>query len=190
MSEKEGGELRKKAYAYYSLVNQKLMIKGFEAIRTDLSPLTKKTQENLFYILLKEKNPEKKAVLYLKKVIKKIKEEDESNLLGQVLYSGIIKRKPSKYKSTTPAIGAFLHYCKVYNQNPEILFSEFPRFPYAITIGKRNDPLFKKARHPDIIINQQLRIDRTFYIEEILRIAERFELKNPIDYQTSLLDYL
>ena len=60
MSDKQG-ELRKKAYAYYSLISKQLIIKGFEAIRSDLSSITKHTQEKLFYILLNQDNPEVKA---------------------------------------------------------------------------------------------------------------------------------
>lgn len=188
-----GEEIRKKAYAYYSLLFEKLVIKGFEAIRSDLAIITKKTQEKLFYILLNEKNPERKAHAYLKHVLNRITDTPEKKLLDQVLYSGIIRRAPSKYKSITPAVGAFLNYCKNNNFDPEEYYHEFPRFPYAITNtlgGKANEPLFKKAKHPSIIEKQHLKIDRQFYIQEIIKIAERFELKNPLHTQTSLLDFI
>ena len=191
MAEKEG-ELRKKAYAYYSLLSKKLSIKGFEAIRSDLSFITKKTQEKLFYILLNENNPEQKAIAYLRKTVKYIQsEKNEDLLLEKVLFSGIIRRSPSNYKSITPAIGAFLDYCKFYNFDPESYYTEFSRFPYAITVGKKNDPLFKRAKHPNIIKkDKKLKIDRHFYIQEIVRIAERFELKNPENKQSSLFDFI
>ncbi len=189
MSEKEG-ELRKKAYAYFSLMTRQLAIKGFEAIRSDLSIITKTTQEKLFYILLNEPQPEMKAIKFLRKVIRSIETESESNLINKVLYSGIIRRKPSKYKSITPAVGAFLNYCTENELEPEVFYSEFPRFPYAITKGKRTDPLFKRARHPSVIEKRKLQIDRQFYIEEIIRIAERFELPDPLNNQTSLFDFM
>ena len=189
MSEKEG-ELRKKAYAYFSLITKRLVIKGFEAIRSDLSHITKKTQEELFYILLNDPHPELKGAKYLKKIIRSIEKEFESDLIDLVLFSGIIRRSPSKYKSITPAVGAFLNYCSENKLDPEVHFSEFPRFPYAITQGRKNQPLFKRARHPSIIKKYQLKIDRHFYIDEIIRIAERFELPNPRDNQTSLFDFI
>lgn len=189
MSEKDG-ELRKKAYAYFSLLNKKLVIKGFEAIRSDLSHITKKTQEKLFYILLNEQNPELKAVKFLRKIIRSIEKEPETLLIEKVLYSGIIRRSPSKYKSITPAVGAFLNYCSENNLDPGIHYTEFPRFPYAITKGNKNDALFKRARHPSIISKNNLKIDRQFYIDEIIRIAERFELPNPQNNQTSLFDFI
>ena len=139
MSDKEG-ELRKKAYAYYSLSSEQLIIKGFEAIRSDLSSITKHTQEKLFYILLNQDNPEVKALHYLRRTIKYINSEKEDLLLEKALFSGIIRRSPSKYKSITPAVGAFLNYCNTFNYDPEVYFTEFPRFPYAITVGKRTEP--------------------------------------------------
>ncbi len=189
MSEKDG-ELRKKAYAYYSLLSNQLNIKGFEAIRSDLSFITKKTQEELFYILLKHDHPERNAVSFLRKIIRYIYSENEDLLLDKVLFSGIIRRSPANYKSMTPAVGAFMDYCKVNGFDPNVYYTEFPRFPYAITQGKKTEPLFKRAKHTSIIKKFKLKLDREFYVQEIIRIAERFELPDPLNKQTSLLDFI
>ena len=185
-------ELRKKAYAYYSLLTNRLVIKGFEAVRSDLSAFTKKTQERIFHILLNEAQPIKKANKYLRHQIKILETKDQSSLVPKLIVSGIIKRSPDKYKSITPAVGAFLHYCEIFKYNSNEYYTNFPRFPYVISNrGRTGDPLFKKAVHPDLLSKLHFKLDRSFYIEEIVRIGEKFGLRDPrIINSRTIIEYL
>ena len=79
VSAKQGVHGAKKRYALLNEKN-KLKVTGFEAVRRNVSPIAKKTQEAILNIILKEKNKDK-ALDYVKEVLtdlkeKKIKNED------------------------------------------------------------------------------------------------------------------
>ena len=75
-----------------------------------------------------------------------------------------ISRSPEKYKSITPAVGAFLHYCEVNNLDPKKEWKNISKFPYIIL--KCEGPQYKRARHPNLMNSTE--IDREQYIKEVL----------------------
>lgn len=179
MVEKE--EIRKKAYTYFSLVRNEVVVKGFEAVRTDLSDIAKQTQQSLFRTLLTDDDPYRAGRRIIREIVNQIRQLSTEDLLSQVTFSGVVRRSPKKYKTKTPALGAFLHYCKVRGLDPEVHWTAFDRFPFIIsTAGTKDDPLYLKARHPDDLAEEQLGIDKEFYIKEIIGMANRFGLGNPL----------
>jgi len=87
----------------YALLGKdgKLKIRGFETVRRDWCPLARETQNKIIKLILEDGN-EKKALEYLKDIIKKIKQRkiDKEELVIKTML-----RKPlSEYKNVTPHV--------------------------------------------------------------------------------------
>ena len=167
---------RKKAYAYLSLISQEVIIRGFEAVRSDWSPLAKQTQRKLLERLLMDFSENRlqnarKSVIQTCRFILKSSIDD---LLTELSIRGPVKRAPTKYKTRTPAVGAFLNYCKDLNLDPEVEWKQWDGFPYIIAKSALSQPQFKRAYHPDVFRTGTKEIDRTHYIKEILGASNRF----------------
>ena len=169
---------RKKAYAYLSLSN-KVVIKGFEAVRSDWSPLARKTQKNLLETLLKDfsKYRMEKAYDLVFNVCKKIFTNPLEQLMEDLVIRGPLKRSPAKYRTKTPAIGAFLHYCQENNLDPDKEYLQWDGFPFIIAKGPSTHPQYKRAFHPDIFREGKKKIDRMHYVKEILGASNRFGIQ-------------
>ncbi len=167
---------RKKAYAYLSLLSQDVIIRGFEAVRSDWSPLAKKTQRKLLEILLMDFSDRRmyKARRFVIQTCRFILKAPLSELLPELRIRGPVKRAPTKYKTRTPAVGAFLNYCRAQNLDSEIEWTQWDGFPYIIAKSGLNQPQFKRAFHPDVFRSGQKKIDRFHYIKEILGASNRF----------------
>ncbi|MHA1966357.1 MAG: DNA polymerase domain-containing protein [Candidatus Hodarchaeales archaeon] len=166
---------RKKAYAYLSLSNE-VVIKGFEAVRSDWSPLARKTQKNLLETLLKDftKSRMENAYDLVYNVSKKILTNPLEQLMEDLVIRGPLKRSPEKYRTKTPAIGAFLHYCQENNIDPDKEYLQWDGFPYIIAKGPANHPQYKRAFHPDVFRSGKKKIDRMHYVKEIVGASNRF----------------
>jgi DNA polymerase I len=169
---------RKKAYAYLSLSNE-VVIRGFEAVRSDWSPLARKSQRKLLETLLNDfsKNRLTNARELVLKVCKRILTDPVLQLMQDLVIRGPIRRPPAKYRSKTPAIGAFLHYCKENNLNPNKEYLLWDGFPYIIAKGPINKPQYKRAYHPDVFQSGRKKIDRMHYVKEILGASNRFGIQ-------------
>jgi DNA polymerase I len=169
---------RKKAYAYLSLLTQDVIIRGFEAVRSDWSPLAKKTQRKLLEILLMDfsDNRLQNARKFVIQTCRFILKTPLNDLLPELSIRGPVKRAPTKYKTRTPAIGAFLNYCKTQELDPEVEWKQWDGFPYIIAKSALKQPQFKRAYHPDVFRNGIKEIDRFHYIKEILGASNRFEI--------------
>ncbi len=167
---------RKKAYAYLSLLTQEVIIRGFEAVRSDWSPLAKKTQRKLLEILLMDFSESRvyNARKFVIETCRFILRSPVEILLSELSIRGPVKRAPTKYKTRTPAVGAFLNYCKAQNLDPEVEWKQWDGFPYIIAKSSINQPQFKRAFHPDIFQKGRKEIDRFHYIKEILGASNRF----------------
>lgn len=180
---------RKKAYSFFSLFTNQLKIKGFEAVRSDFSPIAREAQRNVLKLILKEpekdkanniepsktkdkENPGlKKAKEYLITKSKEILEMSLQELLPKVVILSPIKKPPNQYKTKVPAIQAFLDYANRENLSPNKSWKDFDKFPWVITKGF--GIMSDRARHPKYATS----IDREHYILEILRASENFGLK-------------
>src|SRR3989344_4379823 len=87
----------------YALLGKdgKLKIRGFETVRRDWCPLARETQNKIIKLILEDGN-EKKALEYLKDIIKKIKQRkiDKEELIIKTL----LQKPISEYKNITPHV--------------------------------------------------------------------------------------
>ncbi|MFX0084029.1 MAG: DNA polymerase domain-containing protein [Candidatus Hodarchaeota archaeon] len=169
---------RKKAYAYLSLSNE-VVIRGFEAVRSDWSPLARKSQRKLLETLLNDfsNNRLDNAHDLVLKVCKRILTDPVQQLIQDLVIRGPIRRPPAKYRAKTPAIGAFLHYCKENNLDPEKEYLLWDGFPYIIAKGPISKPQYKRAYHPDVFQSGRKKVDRMHYVKEILGASNRFGIQ-------------
>ncbi|MFX0210433.1 MAG: DNA polymerase domain-containing protein, partial [Candidatus Hodarchaeota archaeon] len=170
---------RKKAYAYQSLMNNDVIIKGFEAIRSDWSPLAKKTQRDILETLLADFSSDRKRKV--KEIVidacQLILRGSNQQLIQELSIRGPLRRSPSEYRAKTPAVGAFLHYCRQNKITPEMEWKKWDGFPYIIAKGFSNQPQYKRAFHPDAFINNEKKIDRMHYVREIIGASNRFGIQ-------------
>ncbi|MFX0150707.1 MAG: DNA polymerase domain-containing protein, partial [Candidatus Hodarchaeota archaeon] len=170
---------RKKAYAYLSLLNYDVIIKGFEAIRSDWSPLAKKTQKTLLETLLADftEDRERKAREVVINACQLILRSSNQQLIQELSIRGPLRRSPAEYRSKTPAVGAFLQYCNQNRINPEFEWKKWDGFPYIIAKGSSKQPQYQRAYHPDVFISNEKKIDRMHYVREILGASNRFGIQ-------------
>jgi len=87
----------------YALIDEKdkIKIRGFETVRRDWCDLARQTQNKVLQLILKEGN-EKKALEYVKQVIKKIKNREID--LKEILIRTQLKKPIEEYKSINPHV--------------------------------------------------------------------------------------
>ncbi len=87
----------------YALINyqDKLKIRGFETVRRDWCKLARETQNEILKMILKE-TKKKKALEYLKEVIKRLKSRKVE--LKDLIIKVQIKKSLDEYKSITPHV--------------------------------------------------------------------------------------
>ncbi len=170
---------RRKAYAYVSALSQELTIRGFEAIRSDWSPMAQETQKRVLNTLLREQVEGEENVRKATEVVieqgLKILAMPLRELKEQVTIMSPVRKAPHDYKSPTPAVGAFLHYCKLKKTDPDMTWKEFDRLPWVAVPG--SGALWERARHPQFARD----VDRLHYIQETLAVAARFGVQVSID---------
>ena len=79
----------------------KLKIRGFETVRRDWCALARELQNNVLLMILKEGN-EKKALEYIKKTVKEVKERKID--LKKMIIRTQLKKPLSEYKAITPHV--------------------------------------------------------------------------------------
>ncbi|MEA3414505.1 MAG: DNA-directed DNA polymerase [Nanoarchaeota archaeon] len=89
----------------YALIDDKgiLKIRGFETVRRDWCGLARKTQDKIIRLILKDGN-EKKALEYVKKIVKNLKERKISK--EELFVKSQLKKPISEYKSISPHVVA------------------------------------------------------------------------------------
>ena len=89
----------------YALIDEegKFKIRGFETVRRDWCALAREVQNKILLMILKEGN-EEKALEYLKKVSKKIKERKID--LKEIVIQTQLKKPLGDYKAVTPHVVA------------------------------------------------------------------------------------
>ncbi len=170
---------RKKAYAYVSMLSNNIVIRGFEAVRSDWSPLARKAQKELLKTLLKDQSVTRRenARRVIFSICRNILTGQVSQLIPNLTIRGPLRRSPAKYRSKTPSVGAFLHYCDQMGLNPELEWKKWDGFPYIIGKGSQNEPQYLRAYHPDVFRDGEKVIDRMHYVREILGASNRFGIQ-------------
>ena len=185
---------RKKAYSYVSLLDDELKIKGFEAVRSDWSPLARTAQRKVLEILLKypktsreiiksEKEREEFTIAeqFLVNLGAKILQMSAEELLPKVVILSPIRRHPAQYKGKTPAVQAFLDYAKKERLDVNREWMNYDKFPWVITTG--NGLIYDRAKHPKYVDD----IDREHYVIEMLRCCEDLGVKVSLEEVKSIL---
>jgi DNA polymerase I len=182
---------RKKAYAYSSIFSDEIEIKGFEAIRSDWSPVSQAGQRKVLEILLtapvkpfenrytETSRPRRchndpafnRCEEFLLEFGKKIHNLPFEVLKPHVVTYSPIRRHPLQYKSMPPGVFAFLDYCQKEGLNSDTEWLIYDKFPWIIIPGE--GPVFKRARHPKYAED----IDRFFYIRQMLLGIRTFGLE-------------
>ena len=87
----------------YALIDEKgnLKIRGFETVRRDWCTLTREMQDNVIRLILKE-GDEKKALIYVKEIIKKLKEREIPK--ADLIIRTQLKKSLSEYKAISPHV--------------------------------------------------------------------------------------
>ncbi len=170
---------RKKAYSYLSLLTNSVIIRGFEAVRSDWSPIARKAQKKLLETLLTDSSEDRreKARRVIYNICRSILKRPVQLLINELSIRGPLRKSPSKYGSKTPAVGAFLQYCKQNNLDPELEWKKWDGFPYLIGKGSSNQPQYLRAYHPDVFLEGKKQIDRLHYVREILGASKRFGIQ-------------
>ncbi|MFW9995754.1 MAG: DNA polymerase domain-containing protein [Candidatus Odinarchaeota archaeon] len=162
---------RKKAYAYLSAISGKVIIKGFEAVRRDWSPNAREFQKQLLELLLSTNDLDMVREFVMKRSVELLKKKDLDKKEFTIL--GPVRGGPKAYKSITPGVAAYLHYCKKFSIDEHEEWKKIDAFPFVIKKG--SGPLYTKARHPELVIESEL--DKEYYIGEVLRSADRFGIE-------------
>ncbi|MEK6871690.1 MAG: DNA-directed DNA polymerase [Nanoarchaeota archaeon] len=100
VNKRNGDTGAKKKYAVIDQ-NDRMRIRGFETVRRDWCPLARKTQNIILELILKNGN-EKKALDYIKEIIKKIKERDVP--LTELIIRTQLKKLIEDYRSINPHV--------------------------------------------------------------------------------------
>jgi DNA polymerase I len=185
---------RKKAYGYVSALSGELKIKGFEAIRGDWTEFAKRVQLNVIDILLRssESTAMETAKQFVLKECKTLLNASIEEIKDYLIQYAPISKAPSKYKSITPAVGAFKHYCEIKDLDPEKEWKNVSKFPYIVLKGE--GPQYKRARHPSLMDSAE--IDREQYIKEVLGAVSKFGIMLGLDEikgkgrKTTLFDFV
>ncbi len=87
----------------YALIDEKgrLKIRGFETVRRDWCHLAREVQNKIIKLILKDGN-EKKALEYVKEIIKKIKQRKISK--EELIIRTMLKKPLSEYRAITPHV--------------------------------------------------------------------------------------
>lgn len=87
----------------YALISEegKLKIRGFETVRRDWCPLARKVQNEIIKMVLEDGDKER-ALEYLKKIIKKIKQRDVNK--EDLTIKTMLKKPLSEYKAISPHV--------------------------------------------------------------------------------------
>jgi DNA polymerase I len=168
---------RKKSYSFVSLLSDEFRIKGFEAVRSNWSPLARTAQRKVLEILLKHPGGNSNqsefqiARQFLIALGAKVLQMSTEELLPKVVILTPIRRSPENYKAKAPAVEAFKHYAHMEQLDVSKEWMDYDKFPWVIVVGEGN--VYDRARHPKYVDD----IDREHYVQEILRSCEDLGVK-------------
>jgi DNA polymerase elongation subunit (family B) len=128
----------------YALIDEKgdLKIRGFETVRRDWCTLARDVQDSVIRLVLKEGN-EKKALVYVKEIIKKLKEREISK--EDLIIRTQLKKSLSEYKAISPHVIAArkMHELKI-----PLVEGNLIEYYIAETKGKESKLVREKVKLP------------------------------------------
>ncbi|MCX8190989.1 MAG: hypothetical protein N3D78_02295, partial [Candidatus Aenigmarchaeota archaeon] len=164
--------ISKKRYAGISVekveggYKEKLVMKGIETVRRDWCSLTEKVLSKVLDILLKEGNTQK-VLEYIKEIILKLERNEVE--IGDLVIIKSLTKDLNEYKGTQPHVEVVK---KLMKRSPEKIPTIGDRVGYVIVAGP--DLVSKRAEDPDYVVENKLKIDSNYYIEnQILPPIER-----------------
>ncbi|NHJ84447.1 MAG: hypothetical protein FK734_03245 [Asgard group archaeon] len=187
---------RKKAYSYVSLLSDEFKVKGFEAVRSDWSPLARIAQRKVLDILLRYPKNSKGVTLpsttnnsqefklakqFLISLGARVLQISIEELLPKVLIMTPIRRDPDNYRTKTPSVYAFEDFAEKEQLDARKEWMNFDKFPWIITEGK--GAIYRRAKHPKFVET----IDREYYVTEMLRCCEDLGVKSNLKEVESAL---
>jgi DNA polymerase, archaea type len=177
----------KKKYALIDK-NNKLKIRGFETVRRDWCKLARETQNQILQLILESGNSDK-AVEYLKKIIKQLKNREIS--LKELIIRTQLKKPIDEYKSISPHVAI----AKKMNKEQGMRIPIGTLIEYYISEPERKNTLIReRAKLPD----EKGDYDINYYLKNqilpaVENIFEVFDIKTSelVDgkKQTNLMDF-
>jgi len=159
--------MSKKRYAGWSFEKRrdgtwkdKIDMKGIETVRRDWCSLTTETMIKVLNIVLKEQDVVK-ASKYVRSVFTDLAKGNVS-IERLTIVKGITK-KPEEYDGVQPHVEVVK---KVMERDPSRGLGVGSRIGFVIIKG--NDLLSKRAEDPDYVVEKNLPIDSTYYLENQL----------------------
>jgi DNA polymerase I/DNA polymerase-2 len=153
VTKRGGGVGAKKKYALIS-ENGRLKIRGFETVRRDWCNLARKVQNEIIKLILKNGN-EKKALEYLKGIIKNIKQKEINK--EELIIRTQLKKTLSEYKAISPHVIAARKM-----QEKEIPITQGNLVEYYISeIGNKKALVRERVKLPD----EEGEYDIKYYLE-------------------------
>ncbi len=149
----------------YALINEegKLKIRGFETVRRDWCALAREVQNDVLRMILKD-GDEKRAVEYIKKIVKEVKERKID--LKKMIVRTQLKKPLNEYKAITPHVIAARKM-----QEREIPFSAGSLIEYYI--AETNEGKSKLIRDKVKLIDEKGEYNIEYYLKhQILPAVE------------------
>ena len=160
----------------YALIDEKgdLKIRGFETVRRDWCNLARETQDNVIRLILKEGN-EKKALEYVKEIVKKIKSRNIPK--EELIIRTQLKKSLSEYKAISPHVIAAR---KMKEKGIPLSEGNLIEYYIAETKGKESKLVREKVKLP----TEEGEYNIEYYLErQILPAVENiFQIFN-IDFE-------
>jgi len=151
----------KKKYALIT-ENEKLKIRGFETVRRDWCALAREVQNKVIRMVLKDGN-EKRALDYVKEIVKKIKERKIDR--KEILIRTKLKKPISEYKNISPHVIAAKKM-----KEQKILIDEGALIEYFIAETREKKKL---VREKVKLVSEKGEYDLKYYLErQILPAVE------------------
>jgi len=156
----------------YAMIDEEknIKIRGFETVRRDWCDLARNTQDKILRLILNEGN-EKKALLYLKDIIEKLKSRKISK--KEIMIKSQLKKPIEEYKSLTPHVVAAKKLVE-----KGIPFEPFTRIEYYIA---EKNTKSKLVRDRVKLSDEVGEYDLNYYLEKqiipsVENIFEVFEI--------------
>ena len=161
VTKRTGGFGAKKKYALITN-KEKIKIRGFETVRRDWCNLAREVQNKVLLTILKQGN-EKKALEYVKQIVKKIKNREINK--SELIIRSQLRKPLSEYKAISPHVVAAK---KMIEQ--EIPVSQGNLIEYFIAETRENHKLVRdKVKRP----NEKGKYNIKYYLErQILPAVE------------------
>ena len=160
--------LSKKRYAMWLFEEQggawkdKIKAKGIETVRRDCCRLTTNTLETCLSIILKEGDVNK-ALDYAKGVIEKLKGDDLTGMIDDLVITKAFNKDASEYKVMPPHVNLAVRM----KSRGEKALSVGDRVPFVVV--KNGNKLFAdRVEDPVYAAEHGLRIDKDYYVQKQL----------------------